>query len=147
MKDDTSDGISIESTVLAAIDEVVKAQTEPLNKAISDSFKAKWYSIISVFGLVLALISIAGTAKALQDSRKASSNYRNDNCIRENKFRMNDTAKWEVFIEIFSRKDTTRPPLTPLQVERQKVLVVEFTKFLQTANAPIDCVQLSKSPN
>lgn len=147
MKDDTADGVSIESTVLAAIDAAVVAQEGPVSKAVADSFKAKWYAIVAVIGLILSLLALIGVAKILDDSRIASAEYREDSCARENQFRADDYRKWQFFLALATEDDPSRPPLTAAQKARQADQVARLTKFLKAADAPLDCAALARELN
>lgn len=147
MKDDTPNGQSIETTVLEAIDQAAESARAPVRKASRDAWTAKWLAVVAVLGLVFSLLALGGVAKTLHDSRQASVVYRNDACLRGNTYRADDLAKWLGLLALAVAPDPSAPPKRAAVVKRDAARLVSFRELLLKADAPIDCVALSKKPN
>lgn len=146
MIDDTPAEMSIESTVLGAIDAAARAQQQPIIKAGTDAHRAKWFSYIALAGLCTSLVAVGGVGKALHDSKAATANYRRDTCARGNDYRAGDLQRWTFLLNLASKPDPSEPKRTPAQKKQDAAQLAAFRGFLSKVDAPIDCAALARAP-
>lgn len=138
---------SVETRVLEAINQAAATAQAPVAKAVKDAFKAKWYSVVAVAGLVLSLLATVGVAKALHDSRHASVVYRDEACQRGNAYRAADLVKWKGLLALATKADPKDPPKLPSVIKRDAARLQVFLAFLESADLPVDCAALARKPN
>lgn len=134
-----SDEEGIEFTILRAMDDAAIKSEKPVRKAVHDAQLAKYIAIISIAGLVLSLLALIGVAKALHDSKKVETEFRNGICARGNDFRAEDLKRWNFFIDLITERDEALAPRPKAQKKREEVKIATFRKFLLEMDAPVDC--------